>query len=178
MEQSDPTVDEVQAKIREINAMLLPKGVTASYTNWVQSAADVSELISTGGTIMNTAAFLIAMVGAIGLLTTLSMSVFERQKEIGVMRSIGATSSSIGLQFLVEGLLVGLIAWVIGVPLSYWLNTALIKTFRFEDALGVTYPPMALLVGLVGMLVIATISSLWPAIAATRKTVSDVLRYQ
>lgn len=178
MEQDNPTADDVQAKIDEINEVLLANGITANYTNWVQGAEDVSELVTTAAVFMNIAAFLIALVGAIGLLTTLSMSVFERQKEIGVMRSIGASSATIGLQFLTEGLLVGLVAWIIGIPLSYWLNDALIATFHFEDALGVTYPQATLLIGLAGMLVIATVASLWPAIAATRKTVSEVLRYQ
>ena len=51
---------------------------------------------------------LIALVGALGLLMAISMSVFERQKEIGVMRSIGAGSSTVATQFLTEGLLIGL----------------------------------------------------------------------
>jgi len=41
-----------------------------------------------------------------------------------------------------------------------------------------SFPLLGLVIGLVGMMVIATIASLWPSISAARKTVSDILRYQ
>jgi ABC-type antimicrobial peptide transport system permease subunit len=116
-------------------------------------------------------------VGAIGLLATLSMAVFERQKEIGVMRSIGAGSVAVAGQFLVEGILVGVIAWVIGVPLSILLAQGLAAALPF-GVTDIDYPPISLLIGLAGMIIVATISSLWPSISAARKTVSEILRYQ
>ncbi|MBI5929413.1 MAG: ABC transporter permease [Chloroflexi bacterium] len=178
MAASDPSVKQTDDKIDEINEVLLKQGITATYTNWVQSAEYTSQVVATAGGILNTAAALIAAVGAIGLLSTLSMSVFERQKEIGVMRSIGATSFAVALQFLVEGLIVGLVAWLIGIPISYWLNGVLADAFNFGDAFVTGYPFLTLVIGFVGTMVIATIASLWPSIAAARKTVSDILRYQ
>jgi ABC-type antimicrobial peptide transport system permease subunit len=61
---------------------------------------------------------LIAAVGAIGLAGTLSINVLERRREIGVMRAIGSSSLTIAAIFIGEGLLLGLIAWVIAIPLS------------------------------------------------------------
>ena len=88
----------------------------------------------------------------IGLLSTLSMSVFERQREIGVMRSIGASSFTIASQFLTEGMLVGMLAWIVSVPLSYLIALWLIGTLPFgADEVG--YAPIALLVGLIGLVV-------------------------
>lgn len=173
----DPTVEDVDAVIGDINEVLLANGINANYTNWEFSAEVTSELIGTAGLIMNTAAFLIALVGTIGLLTTLSMSVFERQKEIGVMRSIGATSIAVAIQFLVEGMIVGLIAWAIGSPLSFILNDALMVAFNFAD-MGTQYPLATLLIGFMGVLGLTVVASLWPALVAARKTVSDILRYQ
>jgi putative ABC transport system permease protein len=121
------------------------------------------------------AALVTAAVGAVGLLATLSMAVFERQKEIGVMRSIGASSATIAGQFLTEGNLIGLLAWIVGVPLSFLVAAGLGSMMAF-DVGGV--PPSTLLIGLVGMMVIATISSLWPSLSAARKTVAEILRYQ
>jgi putative ABC transport system permease protein len=118
-----------------------------------------------------------ATIGAIGLLVTLSISVFERQREIGVMRSIGASSGTIASQFLVEGLLVGIIAWCIGVPLSYGISQLLTNALPLEE-FEIGFPIISLGLGLVGMLVIAAIASIWPSLSAVRKTVSDILRYQ
>ena len=122
------------------------------------------------------AALVTAAVGAVGLLATLSMAVFERQKEIGVMRSIGASSATIAGQFLVEGNLIGLLAWIVGVPLSFGVTVVLGTMFPFEMESSV--PLFVLLIGFVGMIVIATISGLWPSINAARKTVSQIIRYQ
>jgi len=105
------------------------------------------------------------------------MSVFERQKEIGVMRSIGASSRTVAGQFLVEGILVGLAAWIIGAPLSYLLSKGLVAMLPF-DIQNISYAPISLLVGLVGIVIIAAVASLWPSIRAARKTVSEIIRYQ
>jgi putative ABC transport system permease protein len=106
------------------------------------------------------------------------MSVFERQKEIGVMRSVGAGSLTIIGQFLTEGLLIGLLAWLLGIPFSYVLSQGLIKALNLGDAYKLSYPPSTVVIGLVGTLVISVIASLWPSLSAGRKTVSDILRYQ
>ena len=68
-------------------------------------------------------------------------------------------------------------AWIIGAPLSYILSQVLMAALPFGTS-SIAYPPISLVIGLVGMIVIATFSSLWPSISAARKTVSEVLRYQ
>ncbi len=174
----DPTTQEVADVIADINEVLLARGINASYINWTENAEETGKFIATFGVIMNTAAALIAAVGAIGLLSTLAMSVFERQKEIGVMRSIGATSVAVALQFLIEGLIVGVVAWVIGVPIGYMLNQSLAESLNFGDAFAPDYPVLVTIIGLTGTLLVATFASLWPSAGAARKTVSDILRYQ
>jgi putative ABC transport system permease protein len=177
LKNADATSEEVEEIMKAISKNLLANGIAANYINQVKSAEDSAQQILSLGAIFNMTALIMAAVGAIGLLSTLSMSVFERQKEIGVMRSIGAGSGTIASQFLFEGILVGLIAWLVGVPLSYLLGLMLMKSLPFSFA-KFTFPLAGLAIGLVGMLVIATIASLWPSISAARKTVSDILRYQ
>jgi putative ABC transport system permease protein len=168
---------EVDTIMKAITKLLLDHGIAASYVNQVKSAEQSAQQVLSIGAIFNMTAFIMAAVGAIGLLSTLSMSVFERQKEIGVMRSIGAGSGTIAGQFLFEGILVGCIAWLIGLPLSYLFGIGLMKALPFSF-IKFEFPIAGLVIGLVGMLVIATIASLWPSISAARKTVSDILRYQ
>jgi putative ABC transport system permease protein len=177
MEAEDPTADQVDETIDQVSDLLLDQGITATFINQIAQAEESAQQILSIGTIFTVTALVMAAVGAIGLLATLSMAVFERQKEIGVMRSIGAGSMTVAGQFLVEGILVGIIAWIVGAPLSYLLSQTLAAALPF----GVTdigYPPISLVIGLVGILVIATISSLWPSISAARKTVSEIIRYQ
>lgn len=174
----DPTADELDHVINQINEMLLNAGIPAGFLNFVELTDEISTIFATFQAILSAVAGLIALVGALGLLTTLSMSVFERQKEIGVMRSIGAGSLTVATQFLTEGLVVGVIAWLVGLPLALLIEVLLLEITGLGDTFPLTFPVTAAVVGLIGMLIITTIASLWPSLAAARKTVSDILRYQ
>ena len=175
---ADPSAAEVDDTIADISETLLASGVTASFANMVEQQEQIAEGILVFNMIFQITSAVMAAVGAIGLLTTLSMAVFERQKEIGVMRSIGAGSWTIVVQFLVEGLLIGILAWLVAIPLSYGLAISLLNGLGFAEFFEFSYPLWVLGLGLVGMLIIATMASLWPSISAARRTVSDILRYQ
>ena len=175
LDNADASADEVDEVIDQIKETLLAEGITAGFINQRFFSDFIAQMVMSFSGIFIAAALVTAAVGAVGLLATLSMAVFERQKEIGVMRSIGASSATIAGQFLTEGNLIGLLAWIVGVPLSFLVAAGLGSMMSF-DVGGV--PPATLLIGLVGMIVIATISSLWPSLSAARKTVSEVLRYQ
>lgn len=178
MPDSDLTASEVDDVTEQINESLLAKGIGATFSNIELFKETISNAVATFRMLFNFTAALIALVGAVGLLSTLSMSVYERQKEIGVMRSIGAGSLSIASQFLTEGIVVGVLAWLIGLPLSLLLNEGLIASLQLGDEYKLGYPLEAAVLGLIGMLVITTVASIWPSIGAARKTVSDILRYQ
>lgn len=174
----DATAKETAVKIDEINELLLENGITATYSNFPEFIDEITTTVRVFQVIFNVTAGLIALVGALGLLMAISMSVFERQKEIGVMRSIGAGSRTVAMQFLTEGLIVGLMAWAIGLPISYGLSQLITAALELGDAFQLNYPVSAPIAGLVGMLVITALASLWPAFSASRKTVSNILRYQ
>ncbi|MBN2304434.1 MAG: FtsX-like permease family protein [Anaerolineae bacterium] len=178
LEDGSMTPQEVDEVIEEINQLLVSHGITSSFTNMVEIADQATKAVLSIGIILNLASLVMAAVGAIGLLTTLSISVFERQKEIGVMRSVGAGSWTIITQFLVEGVFVGIIAWIIAAPLSVGLSYLLTSLLPFGEFIEFAYPVWMFGAGLIGILIIATISSIWPSVAASRKTVSDILRYQ
>jgi putative ABC transport system permease protein len=167
---------EVDGVIERLKETMIGDGINAGFFNVVNLAESLSSAITAFAGIFIAAALVTAAVGAIGLLATLSMAVFERQREIGVMRSIGAGSGTIAGQFLVEGNLIGILAWLAGIPLAVLISAILGTMFPFDLDVGV--PVAAVVIGLIGMIIIATISSLWPSISAARKTVSEILRYQ
>ena len=68
---------------------------------------------------------LIASVGALGLMGTMSTNVLERTREIGVMRAIGASDGAVLRIVIVEGILIGLISWAIGGALAFPVGAAL-----------------------------------------------------
>lgn len=174
----DPTADEVADIIEQIKTVATANGIQAVYANQPQNEEDISQFVASFGMVFNLTSVVMALVGAIGLLATLSMAVLERQKEIGVMRSLGAGSTTIMIQFLVEGILVAVIAWLIGLPLSYLIGTGINTALELEDFFTFEYPILVAVQGLIGIILLAAIASIWPSVAAARKTVSDILRYQ
>lgn len=69
-------------------------------------------------TLLAVMAVVIGAVGSIALSGVLSLNVIERQKEIGMLRAIGATSKYIAGLFVGEGLILGWLSWLIALPLS------------------------------------------------------------
>jgi putative ABC transport system permease protein len=132
-------------------------------------------------TFLTIMAVLIAVVGALGLTGTMSINVLERSREVGVMRAIGATDSSVLNIFLTEGLLIGFISWALGGILSLPISQILSHTvgLAFLDApLTYTFSTMGAGLWLFLVLLLAALSSWWPSWRASRLTVRDVLAYE
>ncbi len=121
-----------------------------------------------------------AIVGSVGLMGALSINVVERQREIGVLRAIGADNRALMGIFVLEGLVVGWTSWVLAAPVSVPLSWA------FAHALGrVMHLPVhfyyswqALFTWLGLILVSSALASLVPAWQATRVTVREALAYE
>ncbi len=123
---------------------------------------------------------LIAAVGAIGLAGTLSINVLERRREIGVMRAIGASSFTIAGIFIGEGLLLGLIAWAIAIPLSIPVGQAFSKVIGqvIQFDIMFQFSRNGALTWFVIIVVLSVLGSLLPAIRATRVSVRESLAYE
>jgi putative ABC transport system permease protein len=126
-------------------------------------------------------AILAAAVGGVGLMTTMSINVVERGREIGVMRAIGATSGSILGVFIVEGVLVGVLSWLLAAPLSYpgaRVFSGVIGNTLFELPLDFQYSVGGGVLWLVVVVVLSALASLWPALRATQVSVREALAYE
>jgi putative ABC transport system permease protein len=111
----------------------------------------------------------------------MSLNVLERTREIGVMRSIGASNGSVRSIFLVEGLLIGIISCVLAsllsVPISYILGSALGNVF-FQQPLELVLKPSSFIIWLIIALVIASFASLLPANRAAQISVRESISYE
>ncbi|MDX1522002.1 MAG: FtsX-like permease family protein, partial [Anaerolineae bacterium] len=125
-------------------------------------------------------AVIVALVGGIGLMGALSISVVERTKEIGVMRAIGANTPIIMGMFVLEGVLQGVISWIVAVPLSYLLGYPLATMMGrslFEMSLDYQYNFTAVLIWLAAVIGISVLASIMPARNATAISVQESLSY-
>lgn len=173
----NPSIEAVDAKIEEITNVLGAHDIQGTYFNEPRAAETSAEQTSMLGIIFQMMAMVMAAVSAIGLLGALSMAVLERQKEIGVMRSVGARSRTIMGQFMLEGVMIGFLAWLAAIPLSVVMSQGFLSIIPI-DYLDLTYPPQLVLTGLVGVMIVVFVASAWPSFVASRKTIADILRYQ
>jgi putative ABC transport system permease protein len=166
---------------REMEEQFKQAGVNISYslTN-AQQREGLSIYFSILIYFLLAMAALLAAVGGLGLMGTMSLNVLERTREIGVMRAIGASDAMIQLIIVAEGLLIGLLSWIIGTAIALPLGKLL------SDAVGIGFLQSALdykfsidgaLYCLAGMLIIAGLASWFPAQNASRLTVREVLAY-
>jgi len=126
-------------------------------------------------------AVLIAVVGGLGLMGTMSMNVLERTREIGVMRSIGAVNGSIFRLVITEGMIIGLISWLLGILLSFPMTNllnVLVGVSILTVPLDFVFTVKGLVIWLTIVISLSTLASLLPARNAVRLTVRDVLAYE
>ena len=126
-------------------------------------------------------ALLAAVAGSIGLMGTMSINVVERTREIGVMRAVGATSGKILSIVVIEGVMVGILSWLIAVPLSYPGARAfsnLIGDTIFQMPLDFSFSLFGLMSWLAIIMILSALASLWPAIRATQVSVRESLAYE
>ena len=126
-------------------------------------------------------AVLAAVVGGIGLMGTMSINVLERRREIGMMRATGATSPVVAGIFIFEGVLIGVLSWVLAAPLSYpaaRLFGRVVGDTLLNADLYFRYSVTGTLAWLVIVVLVATLASLWPALQATRVSVREALAYE
>ncbi|MBK7319750.1 MAG: ABC transporter permease [Anaerolineales bacterium] len=126
-------------------------------------------------------AILLALVGGLGLMGTMSINVLERTREIGVLRAIGAPNRSVASVFVLEGIIIGLMSWAMGaavaIPMSRGLNQALGQAVMGVP-LTYSYSLPGLWLWLVIVILLSILASFIPARTASRLTVREVLAYE
>jgi putative ABC transport system permease protein len=123
---------------------------------------------------------IIAIVGAIALMGALSIGVIERTKEIGVLRAIGARSTAIFGIFVMEGVLQGILSWLVSIPISFFASPIvadLLGHAIFGASLDYQYNWQSVGVWFGIIVVIAVVASILPARGATSISVRDSLAY-
>ena len=124
---------------------------------------------------------IVGSVGALGLMTTMSLNVLERRREMGVLRAIGATPRVVWLLVVVEGLVIGIVSWTIAAllawPVSKVLGNALVRAM-LQGGLDFVFEPRGLLIWLIVSISVSAAGSFIPAWKASRTTVREALAYE
>ena len=117
-------------------------------------------------------------IGAVGIVNTMTTSVMERKKEIGIMKSIGATNGQIFLQFFVESGLLGLVGGLIGVIVGTiigFVGTAALNNFIGAETVS-QINWILIIFSLIGSFMIGAIAGIIPALSAAKENPVEALR--
>ncbi len=132
------------------------------------------------GGLLQLMSVLMAFVGSIGLSGTLSINVIERRREIGVMRAVGASSLDVSRIFIGEGMLLGVVSWVLAVPLSMLMARSFVRalgeTIQFPFYYRYSVDGMWIWLGVI--IFLSFLASWLPARRAASISVRESLAYE
>ena len=112
------------------------------------------------------------IVGGIGIMNIMFVSVTERTKEIGIRKAVGAKNRDIMIQFLTEGTVLSLLGGIIGLGLAYFL------TWVLRDMMTSIITILPIILSISVSTAIGLIFGIFPAMRAARLNPIDALRYE
>lgn len=134
------SVTGIEVKVTDVfhaddTAQVIEQSLAFAYVarDWMQSNRNLFASLQLQKTIMFLLLVLITIVASFNIASTLTMIVTEKQKEIAILKAMGATRKSIRRIFMVNGLIIGLSGSAFGIPLGY-LVLWLIQDFLTLDA--------------------------------------------
>ncbi|MDD5731396.1 MAG: ABC transporter permease [Patescibacteria group bacterium] len=176
----DATVSDIQITLRNSHGITDPEKDDFN----VMTQKDLMKTVGTVTTVMTLFLAMVAaislLVGGVGIMNVMFISVTERTKEIGLRKALGATNGDILNQFLFEAIYLtmvgGLLGIFFGTLFSYiaaiGLSSALSSTWKFS------FPYDAALWGILTSVFIGVVFGIYPAYSASKKNPIEALRYE
>ncbi len=151
---------------------------------FLETQADAMQTVSTVTNVLTwflaAVAAISLIVGGVGIMNIMLVSVTERTREIGLRKAVGATEKNILIQFLLEAVLItatgGIVGIILGTSFSFITSLILSKVLAVNWAF--TFPIQAMLLGLGVAAVVGLVFGIYPAKQASRKSPIEALRYE
>ncbi|MCK9272695.1 ABC transporter permease [Candidatus Gracilibacteria bacterium] len=177
VEVDDPTKTDVYQSY--INDELLKYTKTTDPNDAPFSISSMSEMLSSITAVTGTMTMFLAgiatislLVGGIGVMNIMLVSVIERTREIGIRKAIGATKTDILMQFLIESLIISIVAGLIGIALSFSIVNAI------KNILTAVITTKSIFLAFGSVVMIGIIFGILPARKAAGLKPIDALRFE
>ena len=175
------SLDLMDAAKAQITALLRDRHRIAATAVDDFSIFDQAQLLQTASSISGTLTLLLGgiasislIVGGIGIMNIMLVSVRERTREIGIRKAVGARGRDILAQFLIEALTLSVVGGVVGIVLGLGVS-ALIGRL---GGIAFAFSPATLAVALFSSLTVGVVFGVWPARQAARLDPIVALRYE
>lgn len=170
-------IDHVETAISEVKQYILNLTETESAYNIMDAGSRLTTALETANTmsaILIGVAAVVLVVGGIGIMNVLLVSVRERTREIGILKSIGARRQDIIKEFLMEAVIISLLGGLIGVGLSF----ITIPIVLYWGGLLVVQSIEGILLGLVFSVATGVFFGVYPAVKASKLKPIEALNYE
>jgi putative ABC transport system permease protein len=173
--QMKAAVEQIGQVLRERHRVNQDDFVVQSQEDFLQVAGQITGVMTA---LLGSIAGISLVVGGIGIMNIMLVSVTERTREIGIRKAVGARRRDILAQFLTEAVVVSLVGGGIGVALGVLLSTAIAQIDLGGQRLETLVAPDAVLLAFGVSAAIGLFFGIYPAARAARLNPIEALRYE
>jgi putative ABC transport system permease protein len=146
--------------------------------NTVKEAKFLKKIFDSLRIFLGTVAIVTLILGGVGIMNIMLLSVGERTREIGVCKAVGATTRRILLQFFAESMAIALIAGFTGIFVGWGLCALINKLPKIDFFAGMIVTPQVGLLAFGFLLLVGVLSSIYPAFMAAVVDPIEALRHE
>ncbi|MUG47634.1 ABC transporter permease [Paenibacillus woosongensis] len=176
VQSSTPTYNSVKVKVdaeqnvKQVEEQL--QRLTVSTQSNLLQKEQLEEQFAVFKAIAIGAGVFILIIASISIIVAMTMSTYQRRRQIGIMKVLGANLSQIRNMFIVEAALLGFLGGLLGIMFSYWIvwgiNALILSLNSGESDISIFIPYTAIPVGLAFAIMTGIISGIYPAVSASR----------
>ncbi len=172
--------EDIEVMLRNLHGITDPEKDDFHVTTQADALETVGIITTVLQVMLVSIAAISLVVGGIGIMNIMLVSVTERTREIGLRKALGAKNGDIMTQFLIEAMLLTLLGGLIGIALGAgisWL-AAFILTHAVALNWEFSFPVSAMLLGVGVSGGVGLVFGLYPARSASKKSPMEALRYE